>query len=76
MPTLNMSSGGFFTFQQDNASAHRAHETVHLLTCEIPDFITQALWPANGPDLNPVDYQIGESCRSVCISAGFMPLTS
>jgi len=33
-------------------------ETVHLLTHEIPDFITPALWPANSPDLSPVDYQI------------------
>jgi len=47
-----------FTFQQDNAPAHRARETVHLLTHETPDFITSALWPANSPDLNPVDYQI------------------
>ena len=38
--------------------AHRARETVHLLTHETPDFITPALWPANSPDLNPVDYQI------------------
>ena len=38
--------------------AHRAHKTVHLLTHETPDFITPALWPANSPDLNPVDYQI------------------
>jgi len=28
---------------------------VLLLTC---DFFTPALWPANSPDLNPVDYQI------------------
>jgi len=38
--------------------AHRARETVHLLTPETPDFITLSLWPANSPDLNPVDYQI------------------
>ena len=38
--------------------AHRARETVHLLTHETPDFITPALWPANSPDLNPVNYQI------------------
>jgi len=31
---------------------------VHLLTHETPDFITPTLWPANSPDLNPVDYQI------------------
>jgi len=48
----------FFTFQHDNAPAHRARETVQLLTCETPDFIAPALWPANSPDLNPVDYQI------------------
>jgi len=38
--------------------AHRARKTVHLLTHETPDFITPALWPANSPDLNLVDYQI------------------
>jgi len=38
--------------------AHRARETVHLLTHETPDFITPVLWPANSPDLNPVDFQI------------------
>ena len=55
----------YFSFQysvtycsQDNAPAHRARETVHLLSRETPDFITPALWPANSPDLNPVDYQI------------------
>jgi len=69
-------SGGFFTFKQDNAPVHRAHETVQLLICETPDFIAPALWPTNSPDLNPVDYQIGGSCRSVCIAAGFMTLTS
>ena len=42
----------------DNDPAHRARETVHLLSHETPDFITLALWPANSPDLNPVDYQI------------------
>ena len=44
---------------------HRACETVQLLTCETPDFIAPALWPANSPDLNLVNYQIGGSCRSV-----------
>jgi len=39
-------------------AAHRARKTVHLLTHETPDFITPSLWPANSPDLNPVDYQI------------------
>ena len=44
--------------RQDNAPAHRAVETVHLLTHETPDFITPALWPAKQSWLNPVDYQI------------------
>jgi len=58
LPAIRGLSGDFFTFQQDDAPAHRARETVHLLTHETPDFITPALWPANSPDLNPVDYQI------------------
>jgi len=56
--------------------AHRARETVHLLTHETPDFITPALWPANSPDLNPVDYQIWGSCGSVCTAARFVTSTS
>jgi len=44
--------------RQDNAPAHRARETVHLLTHETPDLITPALWPASSPDLNPDDCQI------------------
>jgi len=36
--------------------AHRAKETVALLTTETPDFIPPTLWPLNSPDLNPVDY--------------------
>jgi len=37
---------------------HTARETVHLLTRETPDLITPALWPANSPDFNPVNYKI------------------
>jgi len=43
LPAICGLSGNFFTFQQDNAPAHRARETVHLLTHETPDFITAAL---------------------------------
>ena len=31
--------------RQDNAPAHRAVETVHLLTHETPDFIIPTRWP-------------------------------
>ena len=58
LPAIRDLSGDFFTFQQDNAPAHRARETMQLLTSETPDFIVPALWPANSPDLNPVDCQI------------------
>ena len=36
--------------------AHRAKETVALLTTDTPDFIPPTLWPPNSLDLNPVDY--------------------
>jgi len=45
-----------FVFQQDNASAHHARDTVELLRHETPQFISPDMWLANGPDLNPVDY--------------------
>jgi len=51
-------SGEFFVFQQDNAPAHRAHNTVRLLEQATPAFIPPDPWPANSPDLNPVDYRI------------------
>jgi len=40
----------FFTLQQDNASAHCSRETVGMLSCETPDFITPLQWlPNTGP---------------------------
>ena len=57
LPDIRHVSGTeFFVFQQDSAPAHRAKETVALLTTETPDFIPPTLWPPNSPDLNPVDY--------------------
>ena len=58
LPAIKHVSGGYFTFQQDSAPAHRARETIDLLSREAPDFISPQLWPPNSPDLNPVDYQI------------------
>ena len=48
----------FYIFRQDGAPAHRARETVALLTNETSDFINPTLWPPNSSDLNPVDYKI------------------
>src|SRR6218665_1016342 len=33
-------------------------DTIALLRRETPTFIGPELWPANSPDLNPVDYRI------------------
>ena len=59
LPAIKELSGSeFFIFQQDSAPAHRARETVDLLSRKTPDFISPTLWPPNSPDLNPVDYKI------------------
>ena len=58
LPAIWGMSGDFFIFQQDSAPAHRAKDTIALLRRETPSFIGPELWPANSPDLNPVDYRI------------------
>jgi len=58
LPMMRNVSGEFFIFQQDNAPAHRARDTVRLLEQATPAFIPPDLWPPNSPDLNPVDYKI------------------
>jgi DNA-binding Lrp family transcriptional regulator len=57
LPDMKRSSD-FFIFQQDNAPAHRAKDTITLLKSETPELISPDFWPPNSPDLNPVDYQI------------------
>ena len=58
LPEIKRISGDFFVFQQDSAPAHRARETVKMLTRETPGFISPDQWPPNSPDLNPVDYSV------------------
>ena len=58
LPATRSIAGDVFVFQQDNALAHRAHDTVELLRRETPGFIGPDMWPANSPDLNPVDYRV------------------
>jgi len=52
-------TNGLFTLQQDGAPAHRARETVQLLS-ERTDarLIGPKNWPPNSFDLNSVDYGI------------------
>ena len=47
-----------YTFQQDGARAHTARDTITYLEANAPDFMEPGIWPANSPDLNPVDYCI------------------
>jgi len=55
LPAIHSIIGDLYVFQQDNAPAHRARQTVELLRHETPDFIGPDMWPPNSPDLNPVD---------------------
>src|SRR6218665_1457411 len=55
----------FYIFQQDGVPAHRARETVSLLTNETPDFINPTLRPPNNPDMNPINYKISECTQEM-----------
>jgi len=58
LPAMRHILGGTFIFQQDSAPAHRARETIELLSHMTPNFIGPEMWPPNSPDLNSVDYSI------------------
>jgi len=58
LPAIHSIAGDMFVFQQDNAPAHRARDTVELLRRKTPQLISPDMWPANTPDLNPVDCRI------------------
>jgi len=51
LPAIRSIAGDMFVFQQDNAPAHRARDRQK-------QFISPDMWPANSPDLNPVDYRV------------------
>jgi len=57
LPAIRSVAGDFFTFQQDNAPAHQAGDTVEFLSRNTPDFISPLLWTPKSPDLNPVNYE-------------------
>jgi len=58
LPAIRITAGDVFVSQQDNAPAHRAGFSVELLRCEISQFISPGMWPADSPDLNPPDYRM------------------
>ena len=45
-------------FQQDNGTSHTHQETQDWCSQHFPSFIDKDTWPANTPDLNPLDYCI------------------
>ena len=44
--------------QQDGARAHTAARSQNWCKENLPNFIEKDRWPANSPDLNPLDYSI------------------
>jgi len=58
LPAIRSIAEDVFVFHQHNAPAHCLCDTVELLRCETPQFISPDMWPANNHDLDPVDYCI------------------
>ena len=54
----NRHFGNNWTFQQDGARAHTAANTQEWCTINFLSFIEKNRWPANSPDLNPLDYSV------------------
>src|SRR6218665_893685 len=58
LPAIWRMSSDLFISRQDSAPAYRAKDIIALLRRETLSFIGLELWPANSPDLNPVDFRI------------------
>ena len=50
--------GDNWMFQQDGDSPHRHKKTQQWCKDNFPAFLPYDRWPANSPDLNPLDYSI------------------
>jgi len=58
MPAIQSIADTVYTFQQENAPAHRAYQTVQLLSHETPESTTLSNWTTYSPDLKSADYCI------------------
>ena len=54
----NSKFGNNWTLQRDNRTPHTHQETQEWCSQRFPSFIDKDTWPANSPDLNPLDYCI------------------
>jgi len=54
----NKTLGKYWVYQQDGATPHTHKLTQEWCQKHFPSFIPKDRWPANSPDLNPLDYCI------------------
>jgi len=47
-----------FIYQQDGAPAHMAKLAQDWIATNCSEFTAKDEWPANSPDLNPLDYHV------------------
>lgn len=50
--------GNDWIYQQDGASCHTAKKSIQWIEENLPRYIPKNRWPANSPDLNPLDYSV------------------
>ncbi|KAF2361222.1 hypothetical protein FHG87_008019 [Trinorchestia longiramus] len=55
---LNVLKGSPWSLQQDTAPSHGPNVTQTWIQRNILSFISQDVWPARSPDLNPLDFSI------------------
>jgi len=65
-------SGKHFTIQQDGARSHTANTTLEFLKNNVPDFIGKDDWPADSPDLNPLDYSVWDALEELVYRSGYL----
>ena len=57
---VNRLFGNDWNFEQDRAKAHFHEKTQEWCINNFPSFTQRDHWPRNSPDLNPLDYYLGD----------------